>query len=101
MNAEQKLRATVKAAELLGLEYRIHDLSIALSVRLFNTEKWRGFNIFDSSADCLSIVKKLGEHLISIMPINGGSQWYHDGTTEKRHYDTYEEAVAAALLELE
>jgi len=115
MNAEQKFRANIKAAELLGLEYRIHDLSIVLSVRPLNTEKWRGFNIFDYSADCLSTVKRLGVtkriDIVHVRSLFAGTpfesrnkwRWVMGGSDLKRYgalQDTYEEAVADALLGL-
>ena len=120
MNDEEKLKVNMAAAKLLNLECHVGESEIdAVTNRHGFTEAaqsviiggiaahgdydWREFDIFNNLADCLAVVKKLGERQVSIRASDGGNSWaYYD---EHEHswsvgYHTYEEAVAATVLEV-
>jgi len=107
MTKERKLKCNIAAAELLGYEYITHNKldSGAVSIKL-HCNRTRLFNIFTSPADCLAVVKKLGEAYYSIAPYNATGKWcVMDEEAGKRlvetcTYETYEAAVGAACLEI-
>jgi len=101
MNNTQKQKANIAAAKLLGRELN-HLNDIKCKHERLLVAKMLSVDIFTNHADCLAVVKKLGNQLVYIMPINGGNQWYYSGTLsgDGLNKDTYEEAVAAACLYL-
>ena len=103
MNNKQKQKANIAAAKLLGLEYS------AKSIYKTNNGTWHidmNLDIFTNPADCLAVVKKLGQYGLKLES-NGSQRWlsfiqvligeYKPCCT---HWMTYEEAVAAACLEI-
>jgi len=110
MTKEQRLERNIAAAELLGHEYIIHDklASGAVSIKL-HSNKTRLFNLFENPADCMAVVKKLGtEYGADIVSEDG--LWNREGTASTAQkamsmdvepFETYEEAVGAACLEIE
>jgi len=65
---------------------------------------YREFNIFTNAQDLLDMVKKLGEHDIDILSYNleNGQNWKARYNMEglSKLCSTYEEAVAAAVMEV-
>ena len=70
----------------------------------------RLFDIFENSADCFDVVKKIGElHQIDIVNCSRGAKCQHIGwkwshimsDTFGDTFETYEEAVASVCLGLE
>ena len=119
MNAEQKLRANIKAAALVG-----HNIkSTCQRCRSTFPADWDAcpnlecgetdaiiltFDIFNNPADCLAVIKKLGEiEGASLLYDFKSRQWaigYEDIPYVQEGFtypssDTIETAVAAALLE--
>jgi len=107
MVKEQELECNIAAAELLGYEYIVHDklASGSISIRI-HSNTTRLFNLFTNPADCLAVVKKFGcipIHIASFVDsINGLTRWFWDDHEDGSsiHYETYEEAVGAACLEI-
>ena len=110
MNNAQKQEANIAAAKLLGLEYS------AKTIHKTNNGTWHidmNLDIFTSPADCLAVVKKLGEdkHCSVFYGDGGWTYWISPlGTRdmlkpvgkmlERIEHRTHEEAVAAACLEI-
>jgi len=105
MSEQHKIKANSAAAELLGHEYIIHDklASGAVSIKL-HSNKTRLFNLFENPADCLAVVKKLGElYQVSFYFIRNegwGAVDYYDSPMFDDIYSTLEEAVGAAVMEV-
>jgi len=102
MNKEQALKANTAAAELLGLISPSYGIWITPDG--FEDEAWE-FDIFTNPADCLDVVKKLGEeHGIAITFYNGHEQWIAEAVSVVSNFsslhDTYEQAVGSAVLEV-
>jgi len=83
----------IMSAELLGHKTFKHDKCESCSVSTPNSTKL--FNIFTNPTDCLDVVKVLGQkHKIYIAPLK--QQWF--ASHMDGEFDTYEEAVGAAVL---
>jgi len=104
MTNEQKLKANIAAARMLG--HRHLDI-LTDEVRVLGTATqvngWR-FDIFTNPADCLAVVKKLltvHDHTIQYYTFDK-RYYYKDsrGRASDFSHDTYEEAVGAACLEI-
>jgi len=101
MTKEQKLKVNIAAANLMDGMQVIEDGAGAWCP-LHN----RHFNIFINPADCLAAVKKLGDipvHIASFVDsTNGLTRWFWDDHEDGSsiHYETYEESVGAACLEI-
>jgi len=94
----------LKAAKLLGYATIRHDKSESCSIKIVNNTT-RLFNVFTNPADCLAVVKMLGERfntdIISVYESDtfvGFSVW--GKKTHSRPYDNYEEAVVTAVMEV-
>jgi len=102
MTNEEKLKANLAAAKMLGIntmaapvgdETRVYrsNGNIAITAR---------FDLFTNTSDCLDVVKKLGEaHRAYFVAFDDG--WHAYGLDKIIVRDTYEGAVADALLCLE
>jgi len=110
MNEQEKRKANMEAAKLLGKDenYALH-IATTGSVMLVSFDgprQWVGtFSLFANPADCLDVVKKLGEeHDIAITFYDGPEKWIAEAVSVINNFnsihDTYEEAVAAAVLGL-
>ena len=102
-----KTEANLAAAELRGYKTRIGKTPTAQFVQVLKGGYlWRTFDIFadtpQGKADLLKTVKALGEkHGISIVRCGSVWSWEQDRDGRERGgkaYDTYEEAVASAVL---
>jgi len=109
MTKEQELKANIAAAKILGLTWAEIDGICRVEYTRGNMV-FRGaiFDIFTSPADCLAVVKKLNLMCISIIQIDAGRfDWVRYELEDytmygggKSNYETYEEAVGAACLEI-
>ena len=103
MTITHRQKANIAAAKLLGLDV-VDDMEIisdhaCVPLRLDN-EAYGFFDIFTNPADCLAVVKKLGECMI-FLKHTYYAEWFFCGIDgESTDYNTYEEAVAAACLEI-
>ena len=105
MNEQERLKANKLISEFLGLHYkRDYSHGAVLVKEEVRMTAMRIFNIFNIAIDCLAVVKKLGNEFdVSIVPCTGGGWCYQIAgalTREDYDFDTYEEAVAAAVLEV-
>jgi len=107
MTNEEKLKANLAAAKMLGIntmaapvgdETRVYrsNGNIAITAR---------FDLFTNTSDCLEVVKMLGE-TADLYPFHDYCGWHivnEYGEAQLKnsgHPRTYEEAVAAAVLEV-
>jgi len=109
MNEQLKLKANMAAAKMLGLSYITHAEISSLSIELTgNRRREELFNIFTNPADCLDVIRRLGdEHGTWLQPDRDGSGWGWTGHKASRYkpfgvagFDTYEEALAAAVMKV-
>jgi len=109
MTKEQKLKCNLAAAEFLGQSITLCDNGdvIFIPIKLLGVDTTTEFNIFTNPADCLAVVKKLGEQCVDILNVANdkfemtGWQFYDcENEIEGTKYDTYEEAVSAACLDI-
>jgi len=109
MTNEQKLKVNVAAAKMLGLSATIETVpfagfyidnvtSVYINVHTFDKDSM--FNLFETSADCLAVMKKLGELLVCIDKDSEGWFFWLDGMENGARFETLEEAVGAACLEI-
>jgi len=108
MTNEEKLKANMAAARLIGYASPHHD-GESVFVHATDAEKDDSglclFDIFSNPADCLSVVKMLGE-TAALYPFHDYGGWHivnEYGEAQLKnsgHPRTYEEAVAAAVLEV-
>jgi len=97
MNSTQKQKSNIAAAKLLGVDYHTERIYQTLD------GKWHtdmNVDIFTNPADCLAVVKMLIlEYDLNIYSESG--KWFSNVEPDKRtEFDTYEEAVAYACLEI-
>jgi len=109
-----KREANIKAAKMLGFKIdvrRIYDDESEYDYRVgieVGDGFCRDFCVFTYPADCLAVVKALGEHGINVRPIYNSNNkmfgWSHYDVFNdfdcERTQDTLEEAVAAAVMEV-
>jgi len=102
MNKEQRLKANIAAAELLGYEYITHKLDSGdVSIKL-HCNSTRLFNIFTNPADFRAAVKKLllAHGYTMHYTVLDRLYFYEDsrGRCSDCAHATYEEAVGEACL---
>jgi len=100
-----KQEVNLKAAKSLGLKAFIRKQAFSIEdvVVCDNFGNERVFNIFRNSSDLIAVVKMLGEKY-GVNIIGDGEKWYifdfENGWCADDWYSTYEEAVAAAICEV-
>jgi len=104
MTNEEKLKANIAAAKLLGLSPAETPQG---GVRYYHYSRWEYFELFENPSDCLDVVIKLGEDY-DISLYYKDNMWMagvHDIPYVREEwftklFDTYQKAVAAAVLEV-
>jgi len=106
MNKEQSLKANIAAAKMLGHSITLGDRgeAIFIPIKLLGVDTTTEFDIFTNPADCLAVVKKLLSVYVHTIQYNVLDEryYYEDsrGSASGCAYETYEEAVAAAVMEV-
>jgi len=104
MTNEEKLKANIAAARLLGIKYYLSDNVQSLESDSVTVKRYDDTlsDIFTNPSDCLNVVKRLGDHLISFEKGRGKGDWFfwRDGIENKCSHKSFEEAVAVAVLEV-
>jgi len=107
LSVEEKQAMNIAAATILGYGFTLHDKLAMINIKLSgyslpqNTYRVRKFCIFDNGADCLTLVKALGDKFgISMHPENDGWVARKDSSkmTETAHEDYEVVAGKVALL---
>jgi len=104
MTNEEKLKANMAAAKLLGLdkEYELHSLPTgsAVMISLDGTRRWIGtFDLFTNPSDCLAVVKQLVEKEIVIKKQSTNDyRAMHLNQIARKGHRSFELALAAAVL---
>jgi len=105
MTDKEELESNIACAKLLGYEVvEVATIERGECMVEMDILKIREFNIFTNASQCLEVVKKLGyDYDISFSP-SGFSRWCYEKTGVLTRIDcefnTYEEAVASAVLEV-
>jgi len=108
MTNEEKMKANLAAARLLGfvgIDWDVVGKEKVAIVSNGDDNCWKDFDIFTNTSDCLEVVKMLGE-TADLYPFHDYCGWHivnEYGEAQLKnsgHPRTYEEAVAAALLEV-
>jgi len=105
MTITQRQNANIAAAKLLGRELN-HLNDIKCEHERLLVTKMQSLDIFTNPADCLAVVKMLGEkhHTSVIVSVDckfpGWGYYSRQEDVFLKPFNTYEEAVAAACLEI-
>jgi len=108
MTNEEKQRANIAAARLLGIEYYLSDNVQSLeldSVAVKRCDDDTIFNIFTNTYDCLNAETELGTKYLCTVSFNHDKLlWQVSNPNDWGYLDNlfeiYQEAIATAVLEV-